>query len=176
MEQIVIGSLERIGDGWEQGDISLSQVYMSGVICEGLVETYLPRYNVRRKDIPRMAIGVLLDHHSLGKRIVYSVLRAAGFEIIDFGQGLGPEEMAQMTVDNSVEILLISTLMLPSALKVSRVRDALIAKGSSARIIVGGAPFRLDPTLWQRVGADADGQSATGVVSVIEQLVRGGGH
>ena len=74
MEQIVIGSLERIGDGWEQGDISLSQVYMSGVICEGLVETYLPRYNVRRKDIPRMAIGVLLDHHSLGKRIVYHSL------------------------------------------------------------------------------------------------------
>lgn len=174
MENIVIGSLERIGEEWAEGSISLSQVYMSGVICEGLVDTYLPRYNVRRKDIPRMAIATLLDYHSLGKRIVYSVLRAAGFEILDFGQGLGVDELAQMTVDNEVEILLISTLMLPSALKVGRVKDALVSRGSSVKIIVGGAPFRLDPTLWQKVGADADGQSASRVTSVIENLVKGG--
>lgn len=175
MESIVIGALERIGEGWEKGTASLSQVYMSGVICEELVDTYLPRYDVRRKDIPRMAIGVLLDHHSLGKRIVYSVLRAAGFEIIDLGQGLDADAMAEAAQEHGVEILLISTLMLPSALKVAQVRDALWKRGCRARIVVGGAPFRLDPTLWQRVGADADGQSATRVAVTIEQLVKGGG-
>ena len=38
-------ALERIGDGWEEGQLSLSQVYMSGVICEEMIEKYIPKYS-----------------------------------------------------------------------------------------------------------------------------------
>lgn len=47
----------------------------------------------------------------LAKRIVYSVLRAAGFELLDFGLALSVDEMVHKTIENQVEILLISTLM-----------------------------------------------------------------
>lgn len=174
LERIIMDTLERIGSGWEAGSLSLSQVYMSGVICEDLVDKYLPKYQVRRKDVPRMAIGVLLDHHALGKRIVYSVLRAAGFEILDFGQGLSVDEIIQKTIENEVEILLISTLMLPSALKVEHVRDELRARGANTKLVVGGAPFRLDPVLWLTVGADAHGKSASHAIAAIESLVKEG--
>ncbi len=174
MEQIVMETLERIGSDWEAGLVSLSQVYMSGVICEDLVDKYLPKYQVRRINAPRMAIGVLLDHHALGKRIVYSVLRAAGFEILDFGQGLSVDELVHKTIENDIEVLLISTLMLPSALKVERLRDELRARGSFTKLVVGGAPFRLDPLLWRTVGADADGKSASHVIAAIEDLAKGG--
>lgn len=174
LEQIAIQSLERIGTGWENGTISLSQVYMSGVICEELVDKYLPKFQITRTDIPKMAIAVLLDYHALGKRIVYSILRAGGFEIIDFGQGLSVEEIVSKTTENKIEILLISTLMLPSALKVKKVREQLAAQGVAPRIIVGGAPFRLDKNLWQAVGADADGKSASNIIKTIEALTKGG--
>ena len=32
LEKLAINTLEKIGDGWENGTISLSQVYMSGII------------------------------------------------------------------------------------------------------------------------------------------------
>ncbi len=32
LEKLAINTLENIGDGWENGTISLSQVYMSGII------------------------------------------------------------------------------------------------------------------------------------------------
>ena len=41
MEKLVVPALERIGAGWEQGRVALSQVYMSGRICEELVDTLL---------------------------------------------------------------------------------------------------------------------------------------
>lgn len=173
LEQLAIQSLEKIGAGWENGTISLSQVYMSGVICEELIDKYLPKMLIKRKDIPRMAIAVLLDHHALGKRIVYSVLRAGGFEILDFGQGLSVEALVSKTIDQRIEILLISTLMLPSAMKVKAVKEQLAAQGAFPKIVVGGAPFRLDANLWRAVGADADGKNAVNIADTIEALVKG---
>ena len=175
LEYITIHSLERIGTGWEAGTVSLSQVYMSGVICEELIDKYLPKCQRTRTDIPKMAIAVLQDQHALGKRIVYSVLRASGLDIMDFGQGLDVDELVAKTVENKVEFLLISTLMLHSALKVKAVKEKLIALGSSAKIIVGGAPFRFDKNLWRTVGADADGKNASAIIKTMESLMEGSG-
>lgn len=173
LEQLTIQSLERIGDGWEKGTVSLSQVYMSGVICEELIDKYLPKFNIKRTDIPKIAIAVLLDQHALGKRIVYSILRAGGFEIIDFGQGLSVEELVAKTLENNIEILLISTLMLPSAMRVRIVREQLSVHGAAPKIVVGGAPFRLDKNLWHTVGADIDGKNASSIIKTIEALMKG---
>jgi methanogenic corrinoid protein MtbC1 len=171
LEILAIRSLEQIGEGWERGNVSLSQVYMSGVICEELIEKYLPIFNVERKNTPKIAIGVLQDHHALGKRIVYSMLGSAGYEVLDFGQGLSVDELVNKTIENKIEVLLISTLMLPSALKVKEVREKLIKEGHITKIIVGGAPFRLDSDLWKNVQADADGKNASDIVSVLERVV-----
>ncbi len=172
LENLAINTLEKIGVGWENGSISLSQVYMSGIICEELIEKYLPKLDVKRKDVPKMAIAVLQDHHALGKRIVYSVLRAGGFEILDFGQGLSIDDLVQKTIENKIEILIISTLMLPSALKVKYVKQKLIDKGSTIKIVAGGAPFRLDSNLWKTVDADADGKNASDIIQIIETVVK----
>lgn len=174
LEHLTIRSLEYIGDGWEKGTISLSQVYMSGVICEELMEKYLPELDAKRKDEPKIAIGVLQDYHALGKRIVYSVLCAGGFEVIDFGQGLTVDELVAKTIENKIEVLLISTLMLPSALKVKEVIAKLKEQKFTGKTIVGGAPFRLDGNLWKTVGADADGKNATDIIEIIDSMLQGG--
>ena len=173
LEKIIIQSLENIGNNWEAGTISLAQVYMSGIICEELIDSYLPKMLIERKKEPRMAIAVLLDHHALGKRIVTSVLRSGGYEVLDFGQGLTVDELVGKTIDNQVKILLISTLMLPSALKVKAVKEQLHARGAHPKIVVGGAPFRLDTNLWQTVGADADGKNASSIIETIAMLQKG---
>lgn len=173
LEKVAINTLERIGEGWENGDISLSQVYMSSIICEELIDRYLPKFQVKLKDTPKIAIGVLMDQHSLGKRIVYSILKTGGFEVLDLGQGLSVDDLVKKTIDNEIEILLISTLMLPSALKVKEVKEKLTAQGATTKIIVGGAPFRLDSNLWKSVGADADGKNASTIIKTIEILLKG---
>ena len=173
LEAMTIDALEQIGRGWESGKYSLAQVYMSGVICEELVDRYLPRVDVKRQNVPKIAIAVLLDHHALGKRIVYSMVRASGFEIIDFGAGLSVDELVEKTLSEQIEVLLISTLMLPSALKVKQVKEHLNKAGATVKIVVGGAPFRLDETLWEAVDADAFGRTASDIIPIIEQMSEG---
>ena len=69
-----------------------------------------------------------------------------------------------------MEILLISTLMLRSALEVSKVREALKKKGALVKILVGGAPFNMDSGLWQVVGADRMAKTTAETVAMINQL------
>jgi len=173
LEYLTVKALEKVGDGWEEGKFSLSQVYMSGIICEELIEKYIPENKLIENNKFKIAIGVLQDHHSLGKRIIHSVLKAGGYEIIDFGQGLTVEEIVDKTLKNEIDILMISTLMLPSALKVKKVVENLRSSGSSVKIIVGGAPFRLDGSLWQQVNADADGKNGIKALKIIERYMRG---
>jgi len=173
LEYLTVKALEKVGDGWEEGEFSLSQVYMSGIICEELIEKYIPENKLIEDNKFKIAIGVLQDHHSLGKRIIHSVLKAGGYEIIDFGQGLTVEEIVDKTLKNEIDILMISTLMLPSALKVKKVVENLRSSGSSVKIIVGGAPFRLDSSLWQQVNADADGKNGIKALKIIERYMRG---
>ena len=172
IERLVVPTLVHMGDRWERGELALAQIYMGGRICEELLDILLPAGSPERRDLPRMAIAVLEDFHILGKRIVYSALRASGYELIDYGSGLAPADLARRAVRDGVEILLISTLMLHSALRVKQVRTELEGLGASLRIVVGGAPFLFDPNLWKEVGADAMGGNAAEAIRIVGQMVK----
>ncbi len=168
VEDLIVPALTQLGEEWSEGKVALSQIYMSSRICEELVERVLPAMAPERVGEPRQAIVVLSDYHMLGKRIVLAVMRASGFNVLDYGRMDAPE-LVQRVLDDGVRILLISVLMLPSALKVKEVRAALDARGARVRIVVGGAPFLFDTQLWREVGADAMGRNAADAVTIVRR-------
>ncbi len=168
VEQVVVPALEMLGADWGAGRVALSQIYLSGRFCEELVERVLPPSDPERKHQPRSAIVVLSDYHMLGKRIVYAVMRASGFELFDYGR-MDVDELVARVLADRVRVLLISVLILPSALKVRQVCDQLKAAGAGTRVVVGGAPFLFDEQMWREVGADAMGRSAADAVSIVER-------
>ena len=172
VEAVVVPALEHIGQQWEKGDLALSQVYMSGKICEELVDAILPPASPQRTSQPSMAIALLCDYHSLGKMIIRSALRASGFELIDFGR-VEVDALVDKVDEYGIRILLISVLMLPSALQVKQVCECLRRRhGKSVRIVVGGAPFRLEPMLCQEVGADATGKDSSEAIAVVNAIIK----
>ncbi|MEE9233140.1 MAG: cobalamin-dependent protein [Nitrospirales bacterium] len=171
VEKLIEPTLERIGKEWEMGNIALSQVYMSGRMCEELLDTILPPGDSNRKNQPRIAIAALHDFHLLGCCIVRSVLRASGFEVIYYGQK-EVDGLVSCVENDKIEMLLVSTLMLPSALQVKELREKLNRSGLSVKVVVGGAPFRFDEKLWREVGADAMGRDAGEAVKIISRMVK----
>ncbi len=170
IENLIVPVMKRIGDGWENGTVSLSQVYMSGKFIEEWVDTILPPEDPKRINQPKMAIAVLEDYHMLGKRIVYSLLRACGFNLLDYGH-VTIKEVIQRICDDKIEILLISTLMLHSSLKVKELKEEIKKIGLQVEIIVGGAPFRFDEALWKEVGADAMAYNAVDAINLIDNFI-----
>jgi len=172
IEELIVPALEEIGRRWEQGETALAQVYMSSRICEELMARFLPPFSPERLKQPRLGIALLDDYHALGKIIVCAALRASGWDLHDYGRMTAPE-LAEKVIEDQIGILLISTLMLRSALQVKELKDRLTAAGSPAKIIVGGAPFRFDPELWLEVGADATGNDAAEAVRAVARCMEG---
>ena len=170
IENIVVPAMEQIGIGWEKGEVALSQVYMSGRIVEEIVDEILPPSDPKRKNQPKMAIAVLNDFHLLGKRIIYSLLRASGYSLVDLGH-VTVDELVEEVITQNIEIILISVLMLPSALQVKNFKEKLAARGYRPKIMVGGAPFRLDKQLALEVGADYTAVTINEILKVINNIV-----
>jgi methanogenic corrinoid protein MtbC1 len=168
VEKLMVPALERLGEEWSEGRLSLSQIYLASRLCEELVERELPPMAVERRGRPRQAIAVLSDYHMLGKRIVLAVMRASGYSILDYGH-MDVAELVERVIADEVKILLISVLMLPAALKVKALRSALDERGVELRIAVGGAPFLFDRELWREVGADAMGEHAADAVTIVQR-------
>jgi methanogenic corrinoid protein MtbC1 len=182
VDNLVVPALEYIGEQWEQGEVSLSQVYMSGRLCEELITEVSPlqlgeeasgspapacsAHASARGGALKIGISTLDDYHLLGKRMVCAVLRASGYPVRDYGT-MDAASLAARVVQDGTEVLLLSVLMLPSALRVKDLRAALDAAGQRTRILVGGAPFRFDPNLYLEVGADAAGATAADALALV---------
>ena len=172
-ESVVAPALERIGDAWEHGSVSLAQLYMAGRIAEQVVDEVLPQVRPDDGAAAPVAIAVLEDHHALGKRLVLSALRSSGHAVTDYGLGVTVDRLVQLCHDDQPRILLISTLMLPAALRVREVVDRLAQAGAPPVVIVGGAPFRLDPELWREMGADATGRNSAEAIELVDRFTGG---
>lgn len=175
-ELLVTPVLERIGEAWSAGALALAQLYMAGRICEDLMEEILPVFAPGRLAAPRIAVAVLEDHHALGKRLLAAFLHAGGFDVLDYGHGLSVESLSARCRLDEVHILLVSTLMLPAALRVRTLMAALQEDADSQGgrrpwVIVGGAPYLFDDTLWLEVGADSLGESAGQSVALVHEAM-----
>lgn len=165
--KIIENVLAQIGCDWESGDISLSEIYMSGQICEHIIcDLYdsAPLNNLTNEPI---AIVTFNDYHTLGKKIVVSILKSVGIQVLDYGHGLTIDAVIHRVKSDNIKILLISVLMLNSALKIKELRSRLRMEKLDIKILVGGAPFIFDKNLWKEVDADAMGSNPADAIDII---------
>ncbi|MFC1673067.1 B12-binding domain-containing protein [Pseudomonadota bacterium] len=169
-EHVISAAFERIGAAWDNGDLALSQVYVSGRIAEEVVDEFAPSLEHSPPQQTKIAIALLDDYHMLGKRMVATILQASGYAVLDLGR-VEAEELVEKVKTEKVEILLISTLMLRAALEAKKTCRLLKEANLGTKVIVGGAPFRFDPELWREVGADAMGYNAADAVGLIAEMM-----
>jgi methanogenic corrinoid protein MtbC1 len=167
---LVSASLERIGERWERGEVSLAQVYLTAKMCQDLIRPWTPPESTQPAG--SWALVVLEDQHVLGASLVRSVLGCAGFAPAYWGT-LDTSTATARLLAEKPSVLLVSTLMLRSALNVSKLTKAIRDAGLSTRVIVGGAPFRFDGVLWQEVGAAAMGRTAADALAFVRAAARG---
>jgi methanogenic corrinoid protein MtbC1 len=167
IDAIVVPALEEIGRRWEAGTLAISQVYMAGILIEEAITAFYPDTQSDGEKSSGIATVVLEDYHMLGERIVSAHLIGAGYFPVRYGRK-EVRELIPLVLRDNIRYLLISTLMLSSAMKVKEVVSLLAGKGVT--VIVGGAPFRIDPELGKEVGADRVCFTASDAVTAVREL------
>jgi 5-methyltetrahydrofolate--homocysteine methyltransferase len=95
------------------------------------------------------------DLHDIGKNIVSTMLKGAGFEIVDLGTDVPTEKIVQSVKDNDPKFLGLSALLTTTMRKMEDVISSLKDEGlrEKVKVLIGGAPT--SPEFAEKIGADA---------------------
>lgn len=162
----------------DQAEFSLAQYFMTSQIAAAVTDEMLAAFKAPPVPIGRVVIGTALgDLHSLGKKIVIGCLKARTIEVEDLGVNVPPERFVDEALARDAQVIAVSAMMVHTA-RGERgalgVREILRRRGleSRLRLVVGGAPYRYDPHLYETVGADAWADNGVAAGRVIADLVK----
>ncbi len=168
--------LANLGELWEKGEIPLTSLYVSSKIAEHLVTTLIDSGSLHSEE--RRAVIILGtmkdDYHVLGKSIVKRFL-SPFFDVHDVGVNVEPEVYIKSAKQNDADIIAVSALMMNSVYQIPNLRKLIDSTEWKKKplLIVGGAPFSVNPNLYSEVGADDFADSAVYAVKKINELLEG---
>ena len=111
------------------------------------------------------------DVHDIGKNIVKVLLENYGYEVIDLGRDVAPEEIAEAAKENGVSLIGLSALMTTTVPNMQATVE-LLRKEHECKIMVGGAV--LTEEYAHQIGADYYCKDAMAAVRVAEALFEEG--
>lgn len=166
--------LVNLGELWEKGEIPLTSLYVSSKIAEHLVTTQIESgSSLSEKRRAVIILGTMKDdYHALGKLIVKRFL-SPFFDVHDVGVNVAPEVYIETAKENDADIIAVSALMMNSVYQIPNLRTLIDSTDWKKKplLIVGGAPFSVNPNLYSEVGADDFVESAVFAVKKINELL-----
>ncbi|MBD9354666.1 cobalamin B12-binding domain-containing protein [Methylomonas albis] len=160
-------------------DANLAQHFMTAQIAADVTEKMLEKFSKPPEMIGRVVIGAAHgDLHSLGKRIVSGCLKSLMVDVIDLGTNVSADKFVDAAISENAQVIAVSAMMVHTATSEKGslgVRTLLQQRGleQQIKLVVGGAPYRFDPELYTKVGADAWAPDGVTAAKVIVDLIRG---
>ena len=168
---------QEIGDRFDKGTFSLPELMYAAEVMKNVTNEIMRLLNAAGAEMPSIEKGTVIlatvegDIHDIGKGIVASTLRSAGFDVIDLGCAVPVQTILDRAIEHNADIIGTSAL-LTSTLGEQRELEKLLAEtGNKGRFMtmVGGAPCT--PRWAKNIGADAYSEDAVEAVKVALQLM-----
>ncbi len=174
IKDILAPALVQIGAMWGKASVSLAQGFVGAKIAEDTLLRCLPD----NPDFPVLFKGTVVignieeDFHSLGRRMVASFLRAAGWEVHDLGNDVLPEQFIAEAIRVKASVVGASAMMQTTGMNILKLRRMIDERGLTGRLqlAVGGAIFNWRPELVAEVGGDGTAQNAYDVDALFVRL------
>ena len=166
VEKRLLPALTQVGDGYEAGTLFLPQLLMSAEAAQGafaLVQQALGEKSTGMRRQGRIALATVEgDIHDIGKNIVKVLLESYGFEVVDLGKNVKPEQVLAAVQAEKLHMVGLSALMTTTVPAMERTIALLRREAPDCRVVVGGAV--LTPELAAAIGAHAYARDAMDTV------------
>ncbi len=160
--------LKEIGDKFACGELFLPELVAAGEAGEAsiaVLDEEITKRAQSRKSVGKVVMGTVLgDVHSIGKNIVATMLRVAGFDVTDLGVDVPTEVFIQKVKELKPDILGLSALLTTTMDEQRKIIIRLKEEGlrDKVMVMVGGAP--VSPEWAKEIGADSVGLDAQDAV------------
>jgi 5-methyltetrahydrofolate--homocysteine methyltransferase len=168
----LLAAMDLVGERFGEGEIFIPQVIWSAKAMQAGMDLLRPHFTEsQQQKSARIVIGTAQgDIHDIGKNLVGMMLEGAGFEVVDLGVGVKPEQFVEKAVEEKADIIAISALLTTTMMSMAEVVSLKNEKAlSSLKVIIGGAPLSLN--FCKEIGADAYGVDAMDAVVKVKELM-----
>ncbi len=174
VDSYLIPALDLVGLKYEKGEIFLPQLIRSAETVK-IAFNNLKEYLLQKgeKEISKGKIllaTVKGDIHDIGKNIVKILLENYGFEVIDLGKDISPEEILRIIKEKDIDLVGLSALMTTTVESMKITIEEIKRNNLSCGIMVGGAV--LNSEYAKEIGADYYGKDANEAVEIAKEYFR----
>jgi 5-methyltetrahydrofolate--homocysteine methyltransferase len=171
----LIAAMDEAGRLFESGEFFVPELLVAARAMKAATALLEPTLAAQpRRSAGTVALGTVAgDLHDIGKNLVATMLRGAGFEVIDLGVDVTPAQFADAAA-RGADVVGLSALLTTTMISMRAVIEALEAAGLRRRVkvMVGGAPVTRQ--FAESIGADGYADNAGAAVALARQLVQRG--
>jgi 5-methyltetrahydrofolate--homocysteine methyltransferase len=175
LNQGMISAMTEVGRLFEEGEYFVPEMLIAARAMQSglsILRPALIKANFQPKG--RVAIGTVKgDLHDIGKNLVGMMLEGAGYEIVDLGVDVTPEQFLGAVHNDKVGVVALSALLTTTMQNMKATIDTLVTAGvrDQVKVIVGGAPVTQE--FANQIGADGFASDASQATRLTESLMAG---
>jgi corrinoid protein of di/trimethylamine methyltransferase len=175
IEQGLSDGMSRAGQLFEEEEYFIPELLMCSDAMYAGLEILRPHLKIQSEGEKQIVvIGVVEgDTHDIGKNLVKIMLETSGYDVVDLGRDIPPQQFVTVAKEKKAHIIALSTLMtttMDGMAEVIRLLDAEKVR-SHFKVMIGGGP--ISQNFADRIGADAYASNAAEAVRIARKLVGG---
>ncbi len=138
-------AMSEVGRRFECNDYFVPELLLSARAMKSAMELVRPLLVAQGAEpVGRVAIGTVKgDLHDIGKNLVAAMLEGGGFEVIDLGVNVSPEQFVSAVKEKKANVVALSALLTTTMPSMKNTIDALQQAGvrQQVKVLIGGAPI-----------------------------------
>jgi len=163
--------MDVVGQKFERGEYFLTELIMAGEVMKEGMAILKPHFRgSEMKSLGKVVLGTVKgDLHDIGKDVVATLLKVAGFDVINLGVDVPSEKFIESIRTFKARILGMSALLTTTMQEMENVISGLkkASLRNKVKVIIGGAP--LTEAYAKKIGADAYARDAVSGVSICKK-------
>ena len=173
LDEGLIAGMDVVAARFKDGPFYIPEVLIAARAMKTGMELIRPKLIEEDiKPIGKACIGTVKgDLHDIGKNLVVMMLQGAGFEVVDLGIDVAPEEFVEAARDESMQLVCMSALLTTTMKSIETTIQALDDAGlkDKVRTMIGGAP--ITQAYADKVGANAFAADAASAADAAKGLL-----
>lgn len=168
----VIPALDEVGKGFETKKLFLPQLLMSAEAAKAAFEVIKSHMATDGESVKKGSVVIATvygDIHDIGKNIVKLLLENYGYNVIDLGKNVPPEDVLEAVVREHAPLAGLSALMTTTVPAMEATVKLLNEKAPWCKTVVGGAVLTQEYA--DKIGADKYSADAMETVRYAEEVI-----
>ncbi|HEY9171021.1 MAG TPA: corrinoid protein [Verrucomicrobiae bacterium] len=173
VQDFMMPAMAEVGRRFECNEYFVPELLISARAMKAALDLLRPLLAARGDEpVGRAAVGTVKgDLHDIGKNLVAAMLEGGGFEVIDLGVNVAPEQFIAAVREKKANLVAMSALLTTTMPAMRITIEALMQAGVRAqvKVLVGGAP--ITQRYADEIGADGYSESAAGAVAAARKAL-----